>query len=283
MFKRLGDKLGESKHNTNVDNPVTQHKSSRQASADSLRSFLKRVVTDAEQIAASIKTGAQTEAEGEAERIISQARQEAEEIKRQAKIAVQKEAGDILLEANRKVEISEVEAEQKAPLSPLRAREVVEKEVREEQPVQLQEETAVSEPVGVTTGELLEQRIQEERPGREAAEPTPLKQDSQTFYSGEVELAISVPVDLKMVSRLYNYLQTIPEIKILHTRGTWDRGTTITVVLDKPIPLISVISKIGGIEAIPELPEKDSPAKEKLSLLLGRGKRGAKRIRLAPK
>ena len=305
MFKRLSHQLGKSKQNTRklwekefnivndgldekqviafVDSLITQRKASRQAAAASLHSFLQRIITDAEQIAASIKTKAQTEAEDEAGRIISQARQEAEEIKRKAEIVVQKEAEDILSEANRKVEITEVEAKQQAPLSSPGAEEEVEKEIREEQPVQLQEETAVSEPVEVTAGELLEQDIQEERPVGETTGPAPPKQDSQTHYTGEVELAISAPVDLKMVSKLYNYLQTIPDIKILHTSGTWDRGTTITVVLDKPIPLISIISKIGGIEAIPELPEKDSAGKEKLSSLLGKKKGGAKRIRLATK
>ncbi len=158
--------------------------------------------------------------------------------------------------------------------------EVAEKEVK--QPVQVQAEAAVSEPVGVTTGELPEQHIREKRPARKAAGSASLKQDSQPLYTGEVELAISVPVDLKMVSKLYNYLQTIPEIKIIHTTGTWDRGTTITVGLDKPMPLISIISKIGGIEAIPELSEKDSPGKEKLGSLLGRKRGRARRIRLTP-
>jgi len=284
-FNIVNEGLDEKQVIAFVDSLITQRKASREAAAASLHAFLQRIITDAEQIAASIKMQAQKEAEDEAGRIISQARQEAEEIKMKAEMVVQKEAEDILLEANRKVEITEVEAKQQAPLSSPGAEEEVEveKEIREEQPVQLQEKTAVAEPVEVTTGELLEQDIQEEIPVGETAGPIPPKQDSKTLYTGEVELAISVPVDLKMVSKLYSYLQTIPDIKILHTSGTWDRGTTITVVLDKPMPLISVISKIGGVEAIPELPEKDSAGKEKFSSLLGKKKGGAKRIRLTPK
>ncbi len=54
-------------------------------------------------------------------------------------------------------------------------------------------------------------------------------------------MTISKPVNPSMVSKLYNYLQPTPEIKFVRTSGSWDRGTTITVVLDKPIPLISVL------------------------------------------
>ena len=120
-------------------------------------------------------------------------------------------------------------------------------------------------------------------PGREETGSVQLKQDSQTLYGGEVELAIAMPVELKLVSKFYNHLQTISEVKIRHTKGSWDRGTTITVVLDKPIPLISVISKMGGVKATPELSEKEGPVKGKLSSLLGKRKGEAKSIKLTLK
>ncbi len=399
MFKWLGQPLGKRKQNTRqlwerefnivkegldgeqviafVDDLIGQYKASQQASAASLRSLLKTAVTDAEQMAASIKMRAQTEAEAEAATITSQAKQEAQEIKRRAKIATQKEAEDILSVANRKAEITEVEAKQKALLFLLRAREEIEKDIREEykrtysrlssslqdlmsegenievelkgrraalwesknfelkeheavllgtpgaaaappetqapaerelkadmateegieqpvqlqeepaeeeieQPVQLQEEATVSEPVEAATEELLEQHLPEERAGREETEPARLKLDSQALYTGEVELIMAAPIEPKVVSRLYNYLQTIPELRILYTRGSWDRGTTVTVVLDKPIPLISLISKTPGVEVTPELPEKDSLVKEK-SGSLPRGGKGLKRIKLTLK
>ena len=73
---------------------------------------------------------AQQEAEAEAARIITQAKQEDQEIKRRAEIAAQKETEEILSVANKKAEITEVEAKQKALLFPLRAREEIEKEGR---------------------------------------------------------------------------------------------------------------------------------------------------------
>ncbi|MBA7653171.1 hypothetical protein ES703_61014 [subsurface metagenome] len=363
-----------------VNNLIAQHKASQQASAASLRSLLKTAVTDAEQIAASIKMKARAKGEAEATTIIAQAKQEGQEIKRKAEIATQKEAEDTLASANRKAEITELEATQKALLFLLRAREDIEKEIREEykntydqlfsslqklmsegqniemelkskrarlweskefeleryeaalletseaavpppetaapmeteietdiagkermeQPAQPQEETlveeaeqpaqpqaealaeeaAIPEPAEEITEELLKEHFPEEMPGREEPGSVQLKQDSQTLYGGEVELAIAMPVELKLVSKFYNHLQTIPEIKIRHTKGSWDRGTTITVVLDKPIPLISVISKIPGVKATPELPQKDSLAKGTSSSLLRGGGKGVKRIKL---
>jgi len=343
-----------------VDNLIAQHRTLQQASADSLRSLLKTAVTDAEQLAASIKTKAQAEAEAEAAGIITQAKQEDQEIKRRAEIAAQKEAEDILSVAskkaedilsvvNKKAEITEVEARQNALLFLLRAREEIEKEVREEykgayarlssslqnlldegqsievemkgkrarlwegkkfelkeheaalletseevapppetlapeeeikQPVQLKEE-AVEE----KTEEPSEQPAPEEIPGRrEETKSTRLKPaDSQTRYVGEVELAIAIPVELKMVSKFYNYLQTIPDIKILRTTGSWDRGTTITVVADKPTRLISKISEAPDVEVIAELPQKDSSEKGKSSSRLRGGGKGVKRIKLTLK
>ncbi len=340
----------------------------------SLDPLLETTVTNAEQLTASIKMKAQQEAETEAERIISQARQEVQEIKlsaeiaAEAKLATEKEAEDILSTVSRKSEIIEVEAKQRTLLYLLKAREEIEKQIREdykraysrlssslqdlmsegqnievelkdkrttlwesksfelkeyeaalletseevappletlateerteqpvqlqeeaieekvEQPARLQEEATVSEPVEETTEEPLGQHPPEEIPGREETKSTQLKPgDSQTLYAGEVELAIAIPVELKMVSKLYNYLQTIPDIKILRTTGSWDRGTTITVVADKPIPLISTISKMPGVEVIAELPQQDNSVKRASSSRLKAGGKGAKRIKLTLK
>ena len=266
-------------------------KQPKASSSASVRSILKTAVADAEQVVASITMKAQAEAEEEAARIIVQANQEAEEIKRSAETAVEKGVEDILSVANRQAESTEVEVEP-AALSRV-GEEIVEEKVEEpapefgeekiEEPVQLRdeaaeekvEETAVSEPVEATAQELLEQHPPEEKPVRKEPEPSLPKQDSHSLYTGEVELAVAKPVDLKMVSKLYNYLQVTPEIKFVHTDGSWDRGTTITVTLDKPIPLISVLSsKIPEAEVTPERPEMDGFVK---------GKRGVRRIKLALK
>lgn len=293
MFQRLGQRFTRSKQKIGQ---LRQRESSdllkrvsipQQVSSDSLRSLLKTAIADAEQIVASIKMRAQTEAEAEATRIIAQVKLEAEEIRSRAEGAAQKQAEDILSAANRQAEITVEEAKQKA-LQYIASKEKIEEPVqlREEavaekieQLTQLRDEVAVSEPVEAPT----EEHLPEEGPDKGAPEPTPVKLDSHTPYTGEVDLIIAAPVELRAVSKLYNYLQTIPELRILYTRGTWDQGTTITVVLDKPMPLIGLISETPGVEVTPELLGKDDLAKGKPSLPLRAGGKGVKRIKLVLK
>ena len=92
-----------------------------------------------------------------------------------------------------------------------------------------------------------------------------------------------MPVDPVAVSKLYNYLQTTSETKILYTRGSWARGTTITVTLDKPLPLIDIISKIPDIEITPVIPQKGNSVKGISSSLLGGDKKGLSRIDISVK
>lgn len=283
MFEWLGERFGKSKRETEqlrereVGDSMEQGNAPQQAPSDSVRLLLKKAIADAEQIVASIKVRAQTEAEAEASRIITQAELEAQEIEGEAKIAAQKEVEGILSAANRKAEIA---AEAAVPPSATPAPTETEltadtaPEEKVEEPVQLQEEAIeekVEEPV-----QLQEEATVSEQEGESA----PLKLDSQALYAGEVELIIASSVELKLVSRLYNYLQTVPELRILYTRGSWDQGTTITVVLEKPIPLINIISEAPGIEVTLELLEKGGLAVGKSSSPLRGGEKGAGRIKL---
>ena len=515
-FNIVKDGLDEKQVIAFVENLINQQKASHQVVTTSLRALIEKAVTDGEQIATSIKIRAQKEAEDEAAIIISQAKQEAEEIKRRAGLDRQKDANEIVIASNRKAEIIEVEAKQKALLFFLKAREEIEKEIRNEfesaysrlssslnvlmnevqdiemelkgkrdrlweskefelkefeaalldspemavpspdklahgeieiepdiastrtiieavrsrgedresaervdetpgrqvvetrdakeaqkqaekaaklaakeeakrkaeeakkikeaqkqaekaaklaakeeakrkaeeaekakeerkqaekadsqvakkvpwwktdiskrpkpAPEQPKEETklaakeevvqaeeffekkeaesypvseaAISSPVEAAVIEPLghelpeEELSKDEKPSLEKTEPIDSQLASHTLYSGEVELYIPVPVELKMVSRLYNHLQTIPELKILHTRGSWDRGTTITVVLDKPLPLISLITKVPDLEITPELQQKDSQPRVGAGSLLKTGGKGVKGIKLVLK
>ena len=220
--------------------------------ATSVGLILKTAIKDAEQIVASIKMRAQAEAEEEAAQIIAQAKKEAEGIK----------------------ESSETAAEKETEGNPSVAKKATEE--KSEESAQPGEEVAISKPVPAAAKESLRQRSAEKGYGKEKTEPVSLKRDSQSLYTGQVELAIiDVPVDPNIVSKLYTYLQTTPEIKFVRTSGSWNRGTTITVVLDKPIPLISVLSsKIPEAEVTPEKPGKDGFVKER---------RGVRRINLALK
>ncbi|MFC1984061.1 hypothetical protein ACFLVO_03515 [Chloroflexota bacterium] len=187
-------------------------------------------------------------------------------------------------EEEQPVQIQEEAAEEKTEQPTQLQEETAEEE--EEQPVQIQEEAAEEKTEQPTQLQEEAAEEEEEQPVQiqEEAASTQLQPgDRQTLYAGEVELAIAMPVELKMVSKLYNYLQTIPDIKVLRTTGSWDRGTTITVVADKPIPLISRISEIPDVEVIPELLQEDSLVKGTSSSLRKAGGKGAKRIQLTLK
>lgn len=269
QFRRGKQKINQMRQKELKDFLAGLDNAPQQVTADLLSSLLKTAVADAEEIVASIKAKAQTEAEAEAARIIAQVKLEAQEIKDNAEIAARKQAEDILSAAKRTAETTAEEAKQKA-LQYIAGKEKV------EQPAQLREEAAVSEAAEVTT----EEHLREERPDRRRHKPAPVKLDSKALYAGEVELIIAPPVELKTVSKLYSYLQIVPELKILYTRGSWDQGTTITVVLEKPMPFLKLMSEIPGVEVTPELLEKDELVTGKSSLPLKTGAKAVKRIKL---
>lgn len=140
---------------------------------------------------------------------------------------------------------------------PAQAQSETTEEPAEETP-QSPSETEESSTAGVIESILVGRQLAEVASSPEQPRIVLSKQDTQSLYTGEVELTITKPVDPKMVARLYNYLQTTPEIKFVRTSGSWERGTTIIVALDKPIALISVLSsKIPEADVVPERPERD--------------------------
>ncbi len=132
--------------------------------------------------------------------------------------------------------------------------EVVEHPIPPEQEFGVPEEAvAVSpEPEGLTV-EGVSQQVTEEKVavGGEEGVLEPKVFDPR-LYTGEVELALTPPVDLVMMSELEQQLQLIPEVKILRTVGSFDQGTTITIAVDKPIPLIDMLSEACAVEVSPE-------------------------------
>jgi len=93
--------------------------------------------------------------------------------------------------------------------------------------------------------------------------------DTDAILEGEVELAIAVPVDPAAVTKLFNYVQSTSDMKVLYTRGSWDKGTLITVTLDKPMPFLGMISKISGLAVLPGVPTNDYNGRLSSSSLLG--------------
>jgi hypothetical protein len=254
--------------------------STQGSSSDVVRSLVERALTDAEQLVESIKIKAQREAEEEITRITEQAGQSNAEISSLSGVAEQSQSQveTVPAPAEEVEERVEMEAEEQAEMEA----EPATTEYIEEHAV-LEAESTTAETAEPATDELAEVPSAEEEAEDKEPSPAAIELDREAMYSEDIELAIAVPVDLVAVSKLYNNLQTNPEIKILYTRGSWDRGTVITVTLEKPLPLMDIISNIPGIEVTPiETPEKDS-TKATPSALLG-GERGEiKRIDLRMK
>lgn len=191
---------------------------------------------------------------------IADAEQLVASVKTKAQAEAQEEAARIIAQASQKA--GEIKKDSTAA-------------AEAENPARLQEEAAVPDPEKETVETLLKQSAPEKRAKRYKTGPEPTKEESQSLYTGEVELTITKPVSPSMVSKLYNYLQTTPEIKFVRTSGSWDRGTTITVVLDKPIPLISVLlAKLPEANITPGRIGEDG---------FVRGKKGVRRITLSLK
>lgn len=117
--------------------------------------------------------------------------------------------------------------------------------------------------VGAGGEERPPQAVAEEHPAEEAepklAAPEPKVELPAAYMGdleGEVEINLVPPVELSIMSKILGSLQEIPEVKILRTLGSYDKGTTITVLLESPAPLVSILTGISGVEIAALTPEK---------------------------
>ncbi len=243
------------------------------SSSASVRSILKAAISSAEQIVDSVKAQVVAEAQQEAAKIIAEAKKEAEKIESQKK-PVQKEAAEdtvsmveqvaeepeeepapdleeAVAEREEPVPVPEeavAEEERPAPLESQVGESVAEEAMPPEEPAIVEPTAEVTEPgkAGKKRGALT----------KEAPQAVLTTQESQTPYTGEIELNVEVPIEPTMVAKLYNYLQTTPEIKFVRTTGSWNKGSTIAILLDKPLPLLAeLVAKLPEANISPEGPE----------------------------
>jgi len=257
--------------------------------AASVRSIIKAAISSAEQIVDSVKTQVVVEARQEAAKIITEAKKEADKIN-EGKTPLQEEAAEEVVAGSEPVAEDRMGepalAEEDAVA--LKEEEAVQIHEKTEEPVAegtapQKEETAAMEAVAGKTlaGEAVakEEPEQAGKKERKAPKKRPRRaatmEESKSLYTGEVDLAVEVPVKPTMVATLYNYLQTTPEIKFVRTTGSWNKGSTITVVLDKPIPLISVLaSRLPEADVLPERPDLNGHVRDR---------RGMRRISISLK
>ncbi len=274
---------------------------SGKGSSEIVRALVDRALTDAEQLVESIKLRAEKEAADEIARIKKQAVLDDTDISPTV----------IELEKFREViEPEQTEAQQQEQSILTADPEPVTEEISEtvaESPASEPEEPGtetVSEPVSETgSDEEIDTIVAEDETSATETESSSVEKpadgtnkqadteteentlvtkdmDRNALYANEVELVISTPVDPAAVSRLYNSLQMTPEIKIMYTTGSWDKGTIITVDLEKPLPLLDIISGIKELE-VTTLESQDNDLSVKPSkVLMGGNKKNIKRIDL---
>ena len=139
----------------------------------------------------------------------------------------------------------------------------------EEQPEEIEETVEANPAEQYTFRQDIEETI-----------PDAVDMDRNTLYSEDIELVINSPIEPAALSRLYNSLQMTPEIKILYTNGSWEKGTVITVSLEKPLPLLEIISDIQGLTVTTLKPRKREDSRVPSKALLGGEKKKIKRIDL---
>ena len=67
-------------------------------------------------------------------------------------------------------------------------------------------------------------------------------QEDESLYTGEVEVVLGLSADADILAKLSLFLVHTPEIKIKPTVGSSDRRAIIAMELDKPLPLVEMLS-----------------------------------------
>jgi len=74
-------------------------------------------------------------------------------------------------------------------------------------------------------------------------------EEHESLQGSGIDLHLIAPVQLAVASKVYAELHTHPEIEILRTVGSYDEGTTITVLSKKsPEVLVDMLAAIPGVE-----------------------------------
>jgi len=84
-------------------------------------------------------------------------------------------------------------------------------------------------------------------PADESVTP-PAAPDDATPFEGEVKIAVPPPVDMAQLIRLRRNLQDVSHLKIRRTDGSWNEGSVITMLINKPLPLISLLKEMPEVE-----------------------------------
>jgi len=78
------------------------------------------------------------------------------------------------------------------------------------------------------------------------------KEEDSALYEGTVELAIPPPVGLDRMLQLHKNLRHIPQIEVMNLGVSKDKGITIRLFLDSPIPLLKLLGDLPEVDKVSE-------------------------------
>jgi hypothetical protein len=142
------------------------------------------------------------------------------------------------------------EEEAEAEAAPVEQPEMMAEEPQELPTPAPEEEEAEIEAAPVEQPEMMAEEPQEL--------PTPVpeegkeKEEDSALYEGTVELAIPPPVGLDRMLQLHKNLRHIPQIEVMNLGVSKDKGITIRLFLDSPIPLLKLLGDLPEVEKVSE-------------------------------
>jgi hypothetical protein len=110
-----------------------------------------------------------------------------------------------------------------------------------------------AEPETEVVEEVVEELAAEEEPApaAEAAE-RPSDGDGAALYEGAVELTIPPPVGLDRMLQLHKNLRHISQVEVMNLGVSKDKGITIRLYLDSPVPLLQLLAELPEVETASE-------------------------------
>ena len=70
------------------------------------------------------------------------------------------------------------------------------------------------------------------------------------LYDGTIELAMLPPVSLQQMLQVHQYLRHMQQVKVLNLGGSVDKGITIRVYLETPVPLLKILRDLPDVERV---------------------------------
>ena len=123
-------------------------------------------------------------------------------------------------------------------------------ELQEQQPAIEQEEAEAESELEATAYAQEEASTAESEGIQPAIEQEEAEQESPPLYEGTVELKIPPPIPFDRMLQLHKNLKQIPEIGVTNVQRLGDKGLTMELRLQSPIPLLKIIGNLPEVEKV---------------------------------